>query len=272
MIKKSKQGRIINVTAHAHSAGHMSIDDPLGITNLAPEFHPRDAFAHSKLAIVLWTRKLARLLKSTAVTVNSLTPGLVRGTKHMRQSPIMRAISAKIIMFPCMWIFMKTPVLGAQTAIYLATDEKIKTTSGEYFKWVRLRNEKFSSSLTSSSFTSSLALNYLRDIWTFQIKERVALVRWHNSLTFPPQSLSSYSRNLRFLFMRFSHFTTLLPSHRMLLSSGCSWRFSLFERGRENREIIVIILLVCEKVFRCHIFMMLVLFYVQLVLFFARVG
>lgn len=134
MLRKSKQARIINVSAHAYSAGLMCIDDPLGIANLAPQFHPRDAFSHSKLAIVLWTRKLAKLLTSTAVTVNCLTPGLVRGTKHMRQSPIMRAVSAKLIMFPCMWVFMKTPVLGAQTAIYLATDEKLKTTSGEYFK------------------------------------------------------------------------------------------------------------------------------------------
>lgn len=134
MLKKSKQGRIINVSAHAHIAGEMSIDDPLGITNLAPQFHPRDAYSHSKLAINLWSKKMAKLLTSTSITVNCLTPGLVRGTNHMRQSPIMRAISTKLIMFPCMWIFMKTPILGAQTAIYLATDEKIKTTSGEYFK------------------------------------------------------------------------------------------------------------------------------------------
>lgn len=33
---------------------------------------------------------------------------------------------------------MKTPLLGAQTAIYMATDENIKTTSGEYFKWVEV--------------------------------------------------------------------------------------------------------------------------------------
>lgn len=134
MLKKSKHGRIINVTAHAYSAGRMCIDDPLGIASLAPQFHPRDAFSHSKLAIVLWTRKLAKLLTSSSVTVNCLTPGLVRGTKHMRQSPIMRAFSTKLIMFPCMFIFMKTPVMGAQTATYLATDEKIKATSGEYFK------------------------------------------------------------------------------------------------------------------------------------------
>lgn len=134
MLLKSKQGRVINMAAHAYSAGLMCIDDPLGNSNLAPQYHPRDAFAHSKLAIVIWTRKLAKLLKTTSVTVNCLTPGLVRGTKHMRQSPIMRAFSMKIIMFPCMWTLMKTPLLGAQTAIYLATDEKINSTSGEYFK------------------------------------------------------------------------------------------------------------------------------------------
>lgn len=134
MLRKSKQGRIINVSAHAYSAGLMSIDDPLGISNIAPEFHPRDAYSHSKLAINLWSRKLARILTGSSITVNCLTPGLVRGTKHMRQSPIMRAISAKIIMFPCMWIFMKTPTLGAQTIIYLATESSVKSTSGEYFK------------------------------------------------------------------------------------------------------------------------------------------
>lgn len=137
MLKKSRQGRVINVTAHAYSAGKMCIDDPLGITNLAPQFHPRDAYAHSKFAINLWTRKLATLLASTQITVNCATPGLVRGTNHMRHSLIMRAKSCKLLMLPWIFIFMKTPAQGAQTVIHLATDDKIKSTSGEYFKWVK---------------------------------------------------------------------------------------------------------------------------------------
>lgn len=134
MLKRAKQGRVINVAAHAYATGKMSIDDPLGISNLAPAFHPRDAFSHSKLAIVMWTRKLACILKSTSVTVNCLTPGLVRSTKHMRQSPIMKAISARLIIFPWMWIFMKAPIMGAQSAIFIATDKSIVDTTGEYFK------------------------------------------------------------------------------------------------------------------------------------------
>lgn len=131
MLKKSKQGRIINVAAHAYATGKMSIDDPL--SNLST-LHPRDAFAHSKLAIVLSNKKMAKLLKSTKITFNCLTPGLVRGTNHMRQSPIMRSFSAKILMLPWMWIFMKTPNQGAQTAIYLAIDNSLSNVTGEYFK------------------------------------------------------------------------------------------------------------------------------------------
>lgn len=131
MLKKSKQGRIVNIAAHAYATGKISLDDPM--SNLST-FHPRDAFAHSKLAIVLSTKKLAILLKSTPITVNCLSPGLVRGTNHMRQSPIMRSFSAKILMLPWMWMFMKTPNQGAQTAIYLATDNTLSNITGEYFK------------------------------------------------------------------------------------------------------------------------------------------
>lgn len=134
MMRKSKQARIINVSAHAYATGKMSIDDPLCVSNLAPAFHPRDAFSHSKLSIVMWTRKLAKVLASTAITVNCLTPGLVRGTKHMRQSPIMQAWSARLIMLPWMYLFTKPPVMGAQTAIYLATEISISKTSGKFFK------------------------------------------------------------------------------------------------------------------------------------------
>lgn len=87
LLEKSTSGRIINVSAHAYSGGKMTIDDPLNIGKWAPAFHARDAFSHSKLAIVLSSRHLAKVLKNqnSKVTVNSCTPGLVRGTDHFRQ-------------------------------------------------------------------------------------------------------------------------------------------------------------------------------------------
>jgi hypothetical protein len=46
----------------------------------------------------------------------------------------MKAWSAKILMLPWMFLFMKPTVMGAQTAIYLATETSIANTSGKYFK------------------------------------------------------------------------------------------------------------------------------------------
>ncbi|XP_017483266.1 PREDICTED: uncharacterized protein LOC108372127 [Rhagoletis zephyria] len=45
----------------------------------------------------------------------------------------MSAISVKLMTYPWMWLFMKNPFEGAQCAIRLATDPKLKNVSGEYF-------------------------------------------------------------------------------------------------------------------------------------------
>ncbi|XP_061401883.1 retinol dehydrogenase 13-like, partial [Musca vetustissima] len=62
-LKKSENGRIINVSAHAHASAKMDFDDPLNVGTWATKFHPRDAFSHSKLAVILATRWMAKELK-----------------------------------------------------------------------------------------------------------------------------------------------------------------------------------------------------------------
>ncbi|KAH8418047.1 hypothetical protein KR222_010946 [Zaprionus bogoriensis] len=132
-LRKSQQGRIIFVAAHAHQAAKIDFDDPLNVGTWAVKFHARDAFAHSKLAVILATRWLARELKDTPITVNCCTPGLVRGTGHLRNSPLMSAICVRVITYPWMWLFMKNACEGAQCAIRLATDPQLKEVTGEYF-------------------------------------------------------------------------------------------------------------------------------------------
>ncbi|XP_030080071.1 retinol dehydrogenase 13-like, partial [Drosophila hydei] len=132
-LRRSEQGRIIFVSAHAHQAAKIDFDDPLNVGTWSVKFHARDAFAHSKLAVILATRWLARELKDTPITVNCCTPGLVRGTRHLRNSPLMSAICVKVITYPWMWLFMKNASEGAQCAIRLATDPQLKQVTGEYF-------------------------------------------------------------------------------------------------------------------------------------------
>ena len=69
MLKKSQQGRIINISAHAHSSNSIkiNIDDPLNINPDTGRLHPRDAFSHSKLAIVIATKLLAGIIKGKLI-------------------------------------------------------------------------------------------------------------------------------------------------------------------------------------------------------------
>uniref|UniRef100_A0A182IYF6 Ketoreductase domain-containing protein n=1 Tax=Anopheles atroparvus TaxID=41427 RepID=A0A182IYF6_ANOAO len=127
-------GRVVNLSAHGYTAAKLgSRDDPLNLRQTAPAGSGRDAFAHSKLAIVLASRILARRLAATRVTVNCCSPGLVRGTGHLRHSPIMKALFAKVLTYPWMWLFMKSPAQGAQTIVRLVTDPELAGTSGDFF-------------------------------------------------------------------------------------------------------------------------------------------
>lgn len=62
LLKNAVNGRIINVTAHAYASGKIDVDDPLNTGQWAPAYHHRDAFAHSKLCILLASKHLASVL------------------------------------------------------------------------------------------------------------------------------------------------------------------------------------------------------------------
>lgn len=68
LLKNAINGRIINVSAHAYTSGKIDIDDPLNTGQWAPAYHHRDAFAHSKLCVLLASRHLAKELKGLTGT------------------------------------------------------------------------------------------------------------------------------------------------------------------------------------------------------------
>lgn len=60
LLNKGENGRIINVSAMAHYNGKLSLSD----LNLEKTFNEKDAFSQSKLALTIFTKYLATLLKS----------------------------------------------------------------------------------------------------------------------------------------------------------------------------------------------------------------
>ncbi|XP_019700360.1 retinol dehydrogenase 13 [Harpegnathos saltator] len=123
------QSKIINVSSQAHIISAIHLED----LNLEKDFTAREAFGQSKLALILMARHMSKLLTDTDVAINTVNPGIVRGTRHMRYSPLNSTFLIKLIMQPWMWLFLKNAVQGAQTAVYVAVSRELEKHSGKYF-------------------------------------------------------------------------------------------------------------------------------------------
>ncbi len=119
-IMASAPAKIINVSSEAHRHAHIQFND-LEFNN---KFSSYRSYGQSKLANILFTKKLSHKLKGSGLTVNSLHPGFV-DTNLFDKMPV-----------PLKWImkpFMISPGRGAQTTLYLVTSSEVEKTSGEYF-------------------------------------------------------------------------------------------------------------------------------------------
>jgi NAD(P)-dependent dehydrogenase (short-subunit alcohol dehydrogenase family) len=116
---KSASSRIVNVASAAHWNA-----SKLDWNNLQGErrYYGFEAYALSKLAIILFTYALARRLEGTGVTANCLHPGVIK-TKLLR---------AGFGDYPG-----ETPEKGARTSVYLASSPEVEGISGKYFEKCR---------------------------------------------------------------------------------------------------------------------------------------
>lgn len=124
-IKSSGSSRIVNVASGAHMLiKEINFDD----LNFNKDFKSLKVYSHSKLANLLFTYKLAKTLKNSNVTVNSVDPGEV-GTNLGSQN----GLFGKIIS-PLMKLFLQTPEKGAKTSIYMCSSTEVEGISGKNFR------------------------------------------------------------------------------------------------------------------------------------------
>ncbi len=112
LVKNSEYARIINVASMAH-ASHIDFDNLQG----EKHFEGYDAYSRSKLCNILFTYKLARMVRDTPVTVNCLHPGVIR-TKLLKAGWGMGGSGTE---------------KGAETIVYLASSAEVQDVSGKYF-------------------------------------------------------------------------------------------------------------------------------------------
>lgn len=123
------QGRVVVVASRASYRD--APDDGIRFDDLAMSrtYTDSTAYGHSKLANVLFSEGLARRLRGTRITSNSLHPGVIDtgidrhlGRLTQRLFSIYAAVAGK------------TVAEGAATSCYVATSPQLGSTSGDYFE------------------------------------------------------------------------------------------------------------------------------------------
>lgn len=124
LLKQSTPARIINVSSTMHAEGEINFED----LESKKSFDKYKAYSQSKLALILFTKKLAKNLEGSGVTVNALHPGVVGTEMTMQNVRKMNPVAS--------FFFKKTLVTakkGAETTVYLASSPMLMNTTGEYF-------------------------------------------------------------------------------------------------------------------------------------------
>lgn len=125
ILKTSAPSRIVVLSSVAHKYGEINRDD----LNSEKSYNKFKAYSQSKLANILFTQELAKRLKGTGVTINSVHPGVVKSDlgRYLVHSYV------KTLIDPFTYFFFKTCKSGAQTQLCVALDPELENVTGEYF-------------------------------------------------------------------------------------------------------------------------------------------
>ena len=132
LLKKSEDGRIVNVASAAYAFNQIDIND----IQQEQSYQPYKAYSNSKLMQIFTTQKLAQKLELDGFTnlkVVSLHPGTLRTEffrdffKNKCQMYICVAMN-----WPCIYACMKSPTMGAQTSLHCCLANKDELENGAY--------------------------------------------------------------------------------------------------------------------------------------------
>jgi NAD(P)-dependent dehydrogenase (short-subunit alcohol dehydrogenase family) len=133
----SAPARIVNVASEVMADARMiklggTADVPFDLEDLQSErrFTPMRAYGQAKLALVMSGYRLARQLEGSGVTVNALHPGVV--ATGITEALIPRPLRP-VIRLAKPFLRLRTPEVGAQTIVHLATEPELASITGKYF-------------------------------------------------------------------------------------------------------------------------------------------
>ncbi len=124
VLKNNAPSRIVNVSSMLHAEGHIDF----GNLTEGKNFERYEMYAQSKLALILFTRKLARDLSGSNVTANAMHPGIINTkiTKELMNK-------TNVIVKAFFRLKMISEKEAAQGLVYLAVSPEVEGITGEYF-------------------------------------------------------------------------------------------------------------------------------------------
>ena len=125
LMKASQPARIINVSSSVHHSGRINFDD----LQSEQGYDPISVYDMTKLANVLFTTQLSKMLQGSGVTANCLHPGVIDTKLYKNYMGTVRPAGAN------------DPELerGAATTVYLASSDEVADISGKYFAYQKER-------------------------------------------------------------------------------------------------------------------------------------
>ena len=117
-------GRVVNVASGAHRGVKLDFNNLEMTTN----YNGWTSYKKSKLCNILFTKKMSELTKKNKITVNCLHPGFVK-TQFGKNNNGLATLAIKLLMN----FFAISVEEGAETIVFLATDNSVKNITGKYF-------------------------------------------------------------------------------------------------------------------------------------------
>ena len=153
ILKKSTQGRIINISSSAHTKGTQEFDDIVAPVH----YDRRVAYGRSKLANLYFTYELSSRLKNSNITVNAVDPGGV-ATNFSRNNGLLPWVKHYVSYI--LKLELISPLKAAETIVYLASSREVSETTGKYFF------EKNEINSSPASYSKDAALQ----LWQMSLK------------------------------------------------------------------------------------------------------
>ena len=127
LLKNTNNTRIINVSSSSHSGIKLDLDNIINTKN----YNRKTAYGQSKLALILFTYKLAKLLEPFNIKVNAIDPGGV-ATNIARNNGLIAWLKHNV--YYILKGTLISPSKAAEALFFLAVSKDIGYITGKYFQ------------------------------------------------------------------------------------------------------------------------------------------